>query len=127
MRYKALIVEEKKPLQSFFTQLLQNHGFEVHILEDESELDSYSDSEIKELNLVVVDEAKDPNALCAKIDKVFNNPLKRPLPILGIVDSETATDQIMSYNYNEYLVKENFNIEVFIDTIFELIKTHKHA
>ena len=127
MRYKALIIEKKEALQNFFTQLLQNHGFEIHLMDDEQDIESIEHSEIKEFNIVIIDEAKDPNTFCEKIDKVFNNPLKRPLPILGLTTSETLSDEVMSYKYNECLVKENFNIEVFLETVFELIKTHKHA
>lgn len=127
MRYQALIIEPKEALQNFFTQLLQNHGFEVHVAENENDIESFDDNQVKEFNLIVIDEAKDPNSFCEKVDKIFNNPLKRPLPILGLTSAETPSDEVMTYKYNECLVKENFNIEVFINTIFELIKTHKHA
>lgn len=127
MRYKALIIEKKEALQDFFTQLLQNHGFEVHITADENDIESYSHADLKDFNLIIVDDAKEANAFCDKVDNAFNNPIKRTLPILGLSSAEVPSDEIMSYKYNECLIKESFNIEVFLDTVFELIKTHKHA
>ena len=115
-----LLIESDDVLKEFFSRVFYIDGFEVIFINDEKEVNGLSKLEVESIDLVVIDESKNPKSFTKSLRKLCKkNNITKNIPILGVlkkgVDPEAAHK-----SFDAVMIKDNFNIQLLADLVERL-------
>jgi len=115
-----LLIEEDSVLKEFFSRVFYIDGFEVIFLNNEKDIETLSEAETVNIDLVVADDCSDPEKFKGSINKALEKySVEKTVPILGVlkkgVDPEPAHK-----HFDAVMIKDNFNIQLLADLVERL-------
>ena len=120
-----LLVEPDLSLREFFTQIFINAGHNPLCMKDESEIETLTEEEAKELDLIVVDDADQPKIFTRKVREIYEAIKLKPVPIIGLLKKGALLSETTESHFDEVLVKDNFNLQIFTDCVQDLLSVRR--
>ena len=117
-----LLVEPDLALREFFIQIFINAGHNPIFIEDEERIDSLTANEALEVDLVIIDDSRSPKTFVSALAEICANANRKRIPVIGLLNKGGLLSETTESHFDEILVKDNFNISIFMDCVDDLLR-----
>ena len=115
-----LLIENDSVLKEFFSRVFYIDGFEVVFLSSEKDIETLSEAETVNVDLVVVDDCDDPENFKNTIKKALEKyNVEKLVPILGVLKKGVDPEPAHKF-FDAVMIKDNFNIQLLADLVERL-------
>jgi len=115
-----LLIEKDSVLKEFFSRVFYIDGFEVIFLNNEKDVETLSEAETVNIDLVVVDDCDDPESFKELIRKALDKyNVEKQVPLLGVLKKGVDPEPAHKY-FDAVMIKDNFNIQLLADLVERL-------